>query len=868
MRHASEVGETASRSELVDGLVGCKGGSDTSSSSPEQAQDRQAHHEVSRAKTAASGAVKGYEQVKAGLKQGSALLADRTSSSVLAASVKGGEHSSVKSGGSALEGKVSGKQRSLDISKCATEVALPVTSQPLAIHAAMGATGKGKRVVTDAAKSISRGERSSECDKEDSTAFSVGSEAVKGTAELPPCRAAVAVGSGVDTKVTNDPVDVAGGLENVQVSSSGNGTPPKRIVSAKNMSKNTIVSCDSENRGPKEHTVQMSKTTAVRTRNSGSPVVGSKADHKTRGRSDDKGETVWLRQRARTAVPSAISTPSYKRILDGTRDERWRFVPYDNIIDNSAISEGFRQRHSVTPGGRPDLSVQPVMVVPDCNSNNFDFPRDVDGASVSDRSVVTRPVSPHHLVGGTGARTPLYQCNVTHEAVTDNGSMNKWPTAEPSEVPTAQKAQSSGLVSSLNEAIKITGTSGHTPQWSTPPSYDFVTTLEIYVDTCLGLRESDRKCRQDFVARLQSITTKSLGPRARLQIHGSITTDLALPSSDIDILVTDYDPLSPLQAIQQLSKAIESITAEEMEALSAKRSGETPVEAEDKHKSGQSSDLVENAVVTVTEKIVVDASEVDENMLASNADTGEPDCIARVEEEEAEYRLQIERDYVLSTRVGPNAAAVGLHSYITPMMSQQLPQFPPLGRRRLYVPTVDGPLYQVQTIISTRVPVIKVVEKMTGFRCDITFAGGEHWQSMQLTNQLLKRYPVSRGLILFLKHCVHQMGIGDSQPGDMTSFAIYLLVLHFFNELTRHLDLLARGQGRRQQQQKMEEEATLNARHIADSASRSTGGAGSLRVPHLHVQRSPGTHSGSRVPSQRMARPTSLMKRFPCWRTC
>lgn len=104
-----------------------------------------------------------------------------------------------------------------------------------------------------------------------------------------------------------------------------------------------------------------------------------------------------------------------------------------------------------------------------------------------------------------------------------------------------------------------------------------------------------------------------------------------------------------------------------------------------------------------------------------------------------------------------------------------------------FVPTLDGPLYRVQTITSARVPVIKITNKITNQRADITFGGGEHFRSLQMTRTLLEVFPPARPLIRFLKHCVGRMGIGELTPGGITSFAIYLMVRHLYNIILHYI---------------------------------------------------------------------------------
>ncbi|AYU75828.1 Nucleotidyltransferase domain containing protein, putative [Leishmania donovani] len=161
-----------------------------------------------------------------------------------------------------------------------------------------------------------------------------------------------------------------------------------------------------------------------------------------------------------------------------------------------------------------------------------------------------------------------------------------------------------------------------------------------------------------------------------------------------------------------------------------------------------------------------------------------------------------------SSSVSPTAAASGeraatVQTAAAPPASQDAVTRSPIvlgdtdGRGRgaghlTYVPVHEGPLFFVQSITATRVPVIKLTDKATGTKVDITFAGGEHWRSMQLTRSLLEVFPHARTLILFLKYCVRSLGAGESEPGGVTSFAIYLMVLHFYNECRQRILLLLR----------------------------------------------------------------------------
>ncbi|RHW70517.1 Nucleotidyltransferase domain containing protein [Trypanosoma brucei equiperdum] len=647
-------------------------------------------------------------------------------------------------------------------------------------------------------------------------------------------------------------------------------------VSEDTESSNTVERRDLDH-GIEEPTAKSAKRSVGPAKDSESSLNGIRPPRKVaRGRAAETTKTQQVPQRARTAAPPTSSTLPHERILDDPQHGRWPSASGISSIDHAVTSETScrTNKGKSNDGSRKQSS----RVGPKSNNNNNGSASELgkgsnslDGGVSGDKSGPARPATPHRSRRHKARQQQQveetfgpfgfpFQRNMMLDSMPDGAQR----VAEHTAMMLAQKQQLLYPVPLQGDTSKMIDVSGGTPHWSMLPSYYFVSSLQIYVDTCLGLRGGDRQERHEFVSRIQRITTKVLGPRARLRMHGSITTDLALASSDIDILVVGYEPLAPLQAIQQLSKAIQSISGEELEGLSLEPAEGCSLETEVMHQPGNSSSLRESTGVVSVDNNVVDTtgSGVEENLLAMAVEPPESDCILRVEEEEAEYRLQIERDYALSTRVGPNAAAVALHSCIPSFTSAPLPPLPPLGRRRLYVPTVDGPLYQVQTIISTRVPVIKVTEKMTGLRCDISFAGGEHWRSMQLTNRLLKRYPTSRGLILFLKHCVRQMGIGDSQPGDMTSFAIYLLVHHFFNEISKHLEETLREQIRRQQQ--VGDGAQPCVQNPCELDPRNpTGGRSSPCVPSLRVQVSPSAHHGSGTTSPADQKPSSPDDRFP-----
>ena len=98
-----------------------------------------------------------------------------------------------------------------------------------------------------------------------------------------------------------------------------------------------------------------------------------------------------------------------------------------------------------------------------------------------------------------------------------------------------------------------------------------------------------------------------------------------------------------------------------------------------------------------------------------------------------------------------------------------------------YVPTHEGEVFTVQAIVFTRVPIIKITERKTGIKGDLSFGGGHHDESMRLTRRLLTRFPTARPLLLFLKNILKDGQMGESAKGGLSSFALYLLVMHFYN---------------------------------------------------------------------------------------
>ena len=176
------------------------------------------------------------------------------------------------------------------------------------------------------------------------------------------------------------------------------------------------------------------------------------------------------------------------------------------------------------------------------------------------------------------------------------------------------------------------------------------------------------------------------------------------------------------------------------------------------------------------------------------------------QQQQQQFAAAAEQDGLANVLVGPAAGRPGGHL--------------------TYVPVHDGHFFYVQAITATRVPVIKLTDKATGTKIDITFAGGEHWRSMQLTRSLLDVFPQARPLILFLKFCVRSLGIGESEPGGVTSFTIYLMVMHFYNECRKRVISIL------QEREAAAAAATaFNEGHNVDSSMTGGGAGGSRTIP-------------------------------------
>jgi predicted nucleotidyltransferase len=274
-----------------------------------------------------------------------------------------------------------------------------------------------------------------------------------------------------------------------------------------------------------------------------------------------------------------------------------------------------------------------------------------------------------------------------------------------------------------------------------PPS--LAAELEAYALLRLQLRQDEQRDRNRYISLIERVVQNVLGKRATVTVHGSFATGVALQSSDIDVLVRHYEPTQPLVAIERVSNALYMLESYDIPDLSGNAIG-TPA-------AGTPGTLPQSSDAT-TQPASAGATEFPSD---------------------PQQRQRSEGAVTTSPSMTPSS---------TPTTSA--PHLPMGTGGSLFDPsatmTRHGQILAVQTIVATRVPVVKVREILTGHRCDVSFGGGEHFPSMELTKSLLSRHASARSLLLLLKYVVKKMQIGETEPGGITSFPLYLLAIHFY----------------------------------------------------------------------------------------
>lgn len=396
----------------------------------------------------------------------------------------------------------------------------------------------------------------------------------------------------------------------------------------------------------------------------------------------------------------------------------------------------------------------------------------------------------------------------------------------------------------------------------------FVDLLPIFVESCLISSTHDQGRKAQVFGDIQAVVKSLFGSKSDCFVYGSIVTDLALPASDIDILVAGYHPIPPNKAIHQLSQALLELdehtlakVRNDLQNSEEKRKENDKAPSENYHSA--SSSVVTLPIMCTFEKAL--------NEEPPSLNRAQEQYLSPEELENAEevYRDQIEKDYkfsnlrdyseiwtpsvsnpisfpterskgtstddriTLTSSLIPRLTSInllrlgeeekekveetpstnkstqsalirgsddysqtrevlpsnaGVFNYSATKEAKRLKTF---AHHYTVVPTLDGPLYKVQTIASARVPVIKIISKLTAQRADITFGGGDHFRSLELTMALLNIFPAARDVIRFLKFCVAQLGIGDSTAGGVPSFTLFLMVRHVYNLMKKSIvDLL------------------------------------------------------------------------------
>lgn len=267
--------------------------------------------------------------------------------------------------------------------------------------------------------------------------------------------------------------------------------------------------------------------------------------------------------------------------------------------------------------------------------------------------------------------------------------------------------------------------------------------LEAYALLRLQLRQDEQRDRSRYISLIERVVQNVLGKRASVTVHGSFATGVALQSSDIDVLVANYEPVQPLVAIERVSHALFGL---------------------------ESYDIPDHSG-----SVVLPSSTTPADPLTSTA------------EFPSDPSGQRQRSSI----------SEGIHSPAVTPSTTPTTSTPAHQGGSLFDPHASmmrhGPILSVQTIVATRVPVVKVREILTGHRCDISFGGGEHFPSMELTKRLLEQHPSSRSLLLLMKHFIKKMQIGESEPGGITSFPLYLLAIHWYEQGIMAVHQLRRG---------------------------------------------------------------------------
>ncbi|CAG8512971.1 11414_t:CDS:10 [Ambispora gerdemannii] len=76
-----------------------------------------------------------------------------------------------------------------------------------------------------------------------------------------------------------------------------------------------------------------------------------------------------------------------------------------------------------------------------------------------------------------------------------------------------------------------------------------------------------------------------------------------------------------------------------------------------------------------------------------------------------------------------------------------------------------------------RVPIVKFVEKSSGYHVDISFNQASSLNSANVTKTLIQRYPGSRELLLAVKYFLASLSLNDPSQGGMGSYTALLLVI-------------------------------------------------------------------------------------------
>ena len=91
--------------------------------------------------------------------------------------------------------------------------------------------------------------------------------------------------------------------------------------------------------------------------------------------------------------------------------------------------------------------------------------------------------------------------------------------------------------------------------------------------------------------------------------------------------------------------------------------------------------------------------------------------------------------------------------------------------------TESGIAEEIQRIISARVPIIKIIHKVTKTPVDISFNCTKGLEGVRFVRDYLERYPEVKYLVFVLKHFLKQKDLCETYNGGVGSFLLFCMVV-------------------------------------------------------------------------------------------